>query len=437
MNMKAIARNATGFSLVQVLILSAVLSGLALVGTQLVVDSKKSQVGARSRDDLETLHASVVSALQDENNCTYALIENPPHLNPPPKIALPNNRDVVVVGTSYMNNQIRVEGISVNFPSTNSGTVTISYSRLNSQSGSSSRRGFGGQKIKKDIPLVVVTDLKGNRRCYVNKEQQNVELVKDFCENSLGGSLVDESFLKWDETSKECRIKEHSCYKQAGTVFVGISSTGKEICRDMNKVINGPGDIFDLNNPVCASRSNLKLAINANGKIFIDCSSTPSTPSCTPTNGNYTYSSWSTCTSGTQTRTVTSCSATCGGSCGTPFLSQPCSSCSPSPNCPSTYMGLPLQDFGLNQSSWIYGASTAAQRENGGLCLYYIRTSTSCDNHTFCDYTTTQKLGCSPTPTDSGPTCCPSTGQSVLDCTNNCPYDPGLSLCSPIERVCY
>src|SRR5690606_4312614 len=118
-------RTEIGASLIQVMVIASVMAGLALVGTQIVTDLKKSSKGAESRDDLESLHSTVVSALRNQENCTATI--NCLTASPA-SVCLAGGTPVVQTGTRYMNENVLVNSIATRSDGT-SDFIDIRYAR--------------------------------------------------------------------------------------------------------------------------------------------------------------------------------------------------------------------------------------------------------------------------------------------------------------------
>ena len=299
-------RNETGASLIQVMVIAAVMAGLALVGTQIVTDLKKSSKGAESRDDLESLHSTVVSALRNQENCTATLsclTTSPASVC----LATGATAPVIQVGTRYMNENVLVNSIATRSDSTGD-FIDIRYARTKR---GDQKIGFGGTDIRKSIRIKYVTEEGNILRCFADDDDRTEALTKEFCDE-----LVDTSGLVvWDETEKRCKLRDHKC--DFGTIFVGTSSTGLPICRPLNEVVS-PNDLFNTSSQSCNNRQSLYLTVEG-GKISIKCNEGP-----TCTRSNWVAGPWSTCVGGNQTRSVTCPNTECGCVETIPAFSQAC-----------------------------------------------------------------------------------------------------------------
>lgn len=308
--------NQQGFSILQAMMFAAIMAAGALVMTRTITDLKLSQKGAEARDDLEIFHASIVSALQDSNHCTATHTYN--RTNPPAKqIKLagtpsdPSLGEVLAEENQiYMNNSIKVKRIEYKEVTSPNGSITIIYSKLKPDE--RLKQGFGGKDIRKVVPVNFISDSSGFSRCYLDENTYNSQTAQEFCA-SLG------NFMVWDPNNKKCSLKSHNCSSESGTVFVGIDSTGKEICQKITDAMVTK-DIFDLGTVNCPVRTHIGLTVSG-GKIVIVCN--PGASACTPTTP---------CSA----ITPTYCPAdpiqndSCGVSCGAGTKSSGCTACTPS-----------------------------------------------------------------------------------------------------------
>src|SRR5665648_863260 len=74
--MKNLFSNSNGFSLIQGMIIAAVVAGSALVATRLLGDQKLAQKGAETRDLVEELHNTLFTVLQGRENCRSTMVAN-------------------------------------------------------------------------------------------------------------------------------------------------------------------------------------------------------------------------------------------------------------------------------------------------------------------------------------------------------------------------
>lgn len=322
-----------GFSLIQSMFLAALVAGMALVGTKIVTDMKVTTKSAQTRDDLEAFHEMITSVMLDVANCKVSY----PQLNLPAgsrRILLADGTELVKEGGVYVNKSLKVESMVLDSTSASPG-LTIQYSRLKL---GTTTTGVGAKDLKKFIPLTFVKKGTTLDRCYLDQAQLTSGMIKDFCTN------LSVNFMTWDPTTNSCKFNNHTCGGIPGTIFLGIDSTGKEICKKFNEALN-PSDIFALGSlSYCTNRQSLWLGIDSTGKIRMYCSngSMTSPSSCTSPWGSTIASGGSvtayassnpvcgvacqaeirTCTNGVLSGSLTkpSCTpSTCNSSCTTPW----------------------------------------------------------------------------------------------------------------------
>lgn len=267
--MKKFFRNQDGASLVQVMLMASVLAGLALVGTQITTDLKKSSKSSESRSDLESLHTTVVSALQDEDNCTRTLLQC--LTETPKRICLGGSGETVIqVNQHYLNQNVKVQAIETK-QIDGKDFLSITYARLKKEN---IKVGFGGVHITKNVPLKYVRENSSIVRCYTDDENDRTEkLTEEFCNELAGGDGTSAtSLVKWDPDEKRCKRIQQVCPE--GQTFLGTSSTGNIICKEFHEIVD-VGQLFNVGpSTTCTNRQSLALYVN-NGKISIKCQSGP------------------------------------------------------------------------------------------------------------------------------------------------------------------
>jgi hypothetical protein len=272
----------------------------------------------------------------------------------------------------YMNGTLGIQSMSVTMPTgtfENHARFQIAYERIG--------QGFMGKSINKTIAIKFQNDASGRfQSCYAVETGTNQDLVKNFCNNlgtSDGNAATVDSIFEWDPATNSCKLKNLRC--PIGQIYTGFDSTGVRRCHTIQQWSNLGNFIDTAAWATCApgNAPNVRFVFSTGARMRVDCGASATPPPttctsnaqcptlhycnaalgcqpiivCTPTNGTYTYSAWSACTSGAQTRTVTGCSATCGGTCGTANTFQTCS-------CPNVMATSPV-------SHWCY-------REIGGKC---------------------------------------------------------------------
>lgn len=416
-----------GFSLIQSMFLAALVAGMALVGTKVVTDLKVTTKSAQTRDDLEAFHEMITSVLLDVANCKVSY----PQLLLPSgsrRILLADGTELVKEGGVYVNKSLKVESMVLDSASANPG-LTIQYSRLKL---GTTIAGIGAKDLKKFIPLSFVKKNGILDRCYVDQSQLTSGMIKDFCTN------LSANFLSWDPASNSCRFNNHTCGGVPGTIFLGIDSTGKEICRKFNEAFN-PSDVFVLGSlSYCTKRQSLWLGIDSTGKIRMYCSNstTTSPSSCTTPWG-------STVASGGSVTAYVSTSPACGVACQAEIRN--CSngvlsgsytkpSCTPSSCTASCALpwggtiahGASVTAYSTTSPSCPKLCTDSSQTRtcsNGALSGSYTNktcTDPSCSTCSFPDEPTA-KMACD----KSGGT--PIAPTTSIDCANQAKMDPSLS----------
>lgn len=304
--MKNLFNNEFGFSLVQGMIIAGVVAGSGLVATRLITDQKLAQKGAETRDQIEELHSTVYSALQNRDNCkaTFGAPAFQTALLAGTEFSLPYiltaSNDYVIgvvhdgmpvpmqLANTYMNGNVRVKDIrSIYNPAAGTATMDILYERLNSASNNRTKSGYGAKQIKKSITLRVQRNpfvaAKPFESCYgVNSGKKgdesldvskNNDVNKDLCLQmnnnvSSDGSVTGLSVFVWDELTSTC-LPNAKCPDHM--VYTGIESTGKVMCKSMADVV----DMNTMINPTvgtCGPGKRVYFRASADGKkVSIVC----------------------------------------------------------------------------------------------------------------------------------------------------------------------
>lgn len=315
-----------GVSIIQALMVSAVLAGMALVGTSLLKDQKMAQKGTQTADDITLLHQLVTSIIQDKKHCTATLLANQPQLTAGNWKSVSTGTPITSIVTvtasgsasplissqvlpsgqraRYMNGNIEVTGIRINYSQRR---FEIDYERVN--------KSTTAKVVTKTIPDLTFKLESSVDTCYTDSETANNNVGSQFC-TSLGDLFV------WNPTIKDCILREQVCANDE--VFIGVSSLGKAICRNTANYADWQ-NLLDTSascNPTAAN-TNVSLQV-VGGKIRIVCTPTGGggTTGCTPINGGWTAwtnPAWGTCTAGSQSRTLTrSCTNPTPNTCGAP-----------------------------------------------------------------------------------------------------------------------
>ena len=286
-----------GFSLIQGMILAAVLAGTSLITTKLLTAQKLAQKGAESRDQVNELHRLAYSILQDKEHCRATLIGIAASLQDPSKTLASNSHPALTniltstgdqilkvyaaTGDTYMNGNITVSAINVSYPIGQTAApatlrpgfarLRINYKRFDSDV-TRTKNGFGGKDISKTILLRIqrsTTAPNAFESCYAvtdadadSLEDGNNDLNKEMCED-LG-------IFSWNEANSKCELRDLEC-SAPGTIYTGISSTGDALCMPLQEWINF-GEIFEPSPTPCPVGSPVRLEIiGAGPKVRIRC----------------------------------------------------------------------------------------------------------------------------------------------------------------------
>ncbi len=469
--------NQKGVSIIQALLISALLAGLALLGTSLLKDQKNTQKGTQTSDDITILHQLVTNILQNKKHCSATLAENLGLLNAgnwktsgtPVAInrisieglssTTPLVSSEINPATSrpyrYMNQKIEVAGIRINYNAEplESSRFEIDYRRVG--------EGVSAKTITKFVPNITFKFENSKDTCYTNSEEANNNVAEQFC-TSMG------EMFEWNPTTKDCMMKEQTC--APNEVFIGIDSLGKKICRNTADYADWHNllDTSSSCNP-SAPNTNVNLAINGAGKIVIVCTptggTTGTTTGCTPINGGWTAwspaTSWGTCTAGVESRTLTrSCTNPTPNTCGAPCPADAdgtATSKTETQSCGHCFVdGTACSDagsLGRAKCSDCCNPPTAPTSECccsysvndfGGACgaTYDSCTSLSAPYGVgmFCTMSGGPSWECLATAPTSYPGCCAPTGAMVNSCATECIIPPGWTgpdLCtSPSTLKC-
>lgn len=258
--MRFLFNNPHGFSIVQGLILSAILAGSGLVATRLLEDQKLTQRHSETRDQIDQLHQIVYSALQSRQHCFRTMEFNgitsnlsSAYNDAISEIRTDTNNTIVRTNTgnfaldssghsdTYMNNNVRVTRMHLTFPhpdgDTGKALFAIRYERLNSSQDPTRLQrtgtGYGAKEIKKELTLRIQRGPTGTFiGCYATTddnetlENGNTDLNKELClsMNETGAPTATPSGLfRWDDARSLCTLNtQMNCEGLPGTVFTGI-----------------------------------------------------------------------------------------------------------------------------------------------------------------------------------------------------------------------
>lgn len=253
-------KNQGGFSIVQGLLLAGLLSGTALVTSQLVSDQKKAAEAVESKDAVDELSKIVYSFLQNQEHCRATLTNNGAAITALPMnnkreinaiyVANVNTTDtsftanpIFVKNQNYFGNAFKIREMFVDYSGgLNPAKLEIHITRhnVNDRTG----KGLGGKDLKKIFPIVIKTNnLYQFDSCYAVKEEVsgtgeggNLALAKELCDS------LSEMF-DWDTNRNRCVVKNSMC--PDGQFLVGISSTGLQTSVERNVFAHGGVSIAD------------------------------------------------------------------------------------------------------------------------------------------------------------------------------------------------
>ncbi len=310
-----------GVSMVQGLVVSAVLASSALIATRLIQDQKKLVNATESRDQIEQLHNVIYSTLQNREHCKATAAQwgltittgvlgaefTPDRILT--KTQSGGSADTFMVNTgtawndthTYMNGNVTIQSMRFRLPKATdpAGTNTISYpakliieyARLEGKGNAGdaasltraanlrTKDGYGAKRIKKEIPIILqrtpVSALypSGDLNCYAVQlgssingltMEGNNNLNQEFCSNlGTNGSLY-----VWDSNTNRCVMKNNVCPDKY--VFAGVSSTGNAVCNPLESYLEYMVDTTtQYSCPDSTYRIN--LTTDGSGKIVVNC----------------------------------------------------------------------------------------------------------------------------------------------------------------------
>ncbi len=246
-----------GFSILQGLILSALLAGSALVTSKLISDQKKVAISSKSKDAVEEMTDILFNLLQQQDNCsaTFTLngatgsltgnanINTIYHANRSASGAGLPPQPVVTVNNAYFQNSISISSMRVEFPANVANltpAVLVVNMRRNDAKDATLRTkdGFGGKDLTRRINLIIQRH-EGTlafKSCYAVKNSAeeasgngNIALLREFCQGlsmpplTVPGESLWPAYY-WNNTTNTCELNNSVCPRDY--FFVGIDSTG-------------------------------------------------------------------------------------------------------------------------------------------------------------------------------------------------------------------
>ena len=310
-------KSQSGFSIVQGLMLSAAVAGMALVGTKLMTDQKMAEKGADSKDKVEQLHKMIYSILQNKDHCNATFTANT--LTTPTSLLtsgltkslnsinttggpafVANTPGVYNSQLMYMNNSVSINGMSILFPTIlndNYATLSITYGRMEKNDmGKRSGSGYGSQTIRKNISIKLQRENGNFEGCYAT-DLSNKDSVKEFCDSF--------ALLTWDANQNICRYKDLKC--NPGELFAGFDSTGTKKCYKVEQWMD-MSNLVDPSPTSCIGATSVGLE-QVGKKVKIVCSGTPPGP------GVNCVGAWGACVAGSQTYSITTPASGGGTTC--------------------------------------------------------------------------------------------------------------------------
>ncbi len=282
--MNRFLRNCDGFSLIQGMIISAVVAGSGLVITKLITDQKLAQVGAETRTAVEELHEQIEGILSDRQHCSATILNNtgaatnivtasPVTLN---SIWQANaTSGTIVVGNSYIGNSVLLKSMVLSAPTSGTRTLTLTYERLTNSS--RTKQGYGAKQISKSFTLRVqqaatsttfvgcyIISLRKDSLNSTSSQDQGNDITKEMC-NELSATASRKAF-RWDEAKSMCLL-ETEC--PTGQIYSGIDSSGDVKCRNIEEWVDF-NQVIDTNPTTCALGKQVRFKI-VGQKVKIEC----------------------------------------------------------------------------------------------------------------------------------------------------------------------
>ena len=300
--------NQSGLSMVQGLVVGAVMAGSSLVATRLIQDQKKLMKATETRGQIEQLHQMIYTTLQNREHCmqtlannsiTSAAVGNAPRtvsaiwskvntsVTPAQRVFEVNDGSTMAMDKIYMNGNISIKSMSFVVPQasdpagqnviTYPSRLRVTYSRMESKNANlRTKEGYGAKLITKDIAIVLQRNTTSGNidGCYAVQlgdttngvtVEGNNNLNQEFCSNlGKGGSLY-----IWDSQANKCILKNNVCPDKY--VFAGINSTGNAMCYPLNNYLNHMIDTSTISNCNTSSGGTVALTTDSLGRVKITC----------------------------------------------------------------------------------------------------------------------------------------------------------------------
>jgi hypothetical protein len=293
-------KNNHGFSMVQAMVIAALLAGTSLVTTKLLTDQKLAQKGAETRDQIEELHNLIYSFLQNRLHCKNTVIQNQilssnilpltdvnftkisplDSTSPAVETYTINNNKI------YMNNNVIVKQMTLKAPTDSSGMrkFEVTYERLRGDdSRKRTKKGLGARDIKKSIFVRIQINPTTNffDGCYAFNKTGDKTTLNNMASSETGNDLTKEMCLEmntglgskafeWDEAKSVCKLKTQC---PTGQLYAGIDSLGTVICK--NILDWNFNEVLDTSGTTCPAGSTAKFQIDeTTKKVKISCGDT-------------------------------------------------------------------------------------------------------------------------------------------------------------------
>ncbi len=291
--------NQNGFSIIQGLMIASAVAGMGYVGTRMMQDQKLSQKGVIARNNVEQLHDMVYAILQNKDNCTSTMIAESLHIDSvwtsaanqsmtgvytrnaslptaPAKVFEINNSATYDGSRTYMSNTVTIDSINLIKPAgldfSNPANIEILYRKLDSSGSKRLGEGYGGETLKKVIPVKIQRNAAGTfLSCYAVSNGDNEDLIKDFCQQlGQNDGTSNPSMFVWSPALQQCVLKDLKC--PSGEVFAGIDTNGTRRCARIQDWMNF-NDLIDNTSTGCnpATATAVRFVDNGAGKVRILC----------------------------------------------------------------------------------------------------------------------------------------------------------------------
>lgn len=277
-----------GFSIVQALVVSGALAGMALVGTKLNLNQKMAAKDASSRDNVEQIHSMIYSILQNRLHCFRTVTgANGGHATVSPNelrnigqirmdgqathaFELTTSSTSAADATSRTYLGVRIVGMALALPNDLStpARLTIDYLRDDGVKSNDQKQktAFGSKNIRKVILLALertdATTINGCTAVATDSPTDNIfeQTCNDF------------EYTYWDSDLKTCLVRNKLC-PVSSDVFVGIRANGEPICEPLTSFLSS---LVDSGNPPYSCPAHfdsihMTREGTTNGRVRLEC----------------------------------------------------------------------------------------------------------------------------------------------------------------------